>query len=129
MPTLSVARPVRWTGIGLVLVLGLLGLHPPHYFAETATPADYARYPGPVLVAVMIVAVLAAAGIGRDRRIGWDLGIAVAVATWVLYVVQETVGLPGLSRNWWEPGRLLTLLLAAGFVLLARRQRARHGQP
>jgi hypothetical protein len=88
----------------------LLGLHLPHYLAETASPASYAAYPGPILVATMIGSALAAIAIGRNRRFGWLLGIGVAVLSWVLYIVQETVGLPGLSQTWWEPTRLLSLL-------------------
>ena len=42
----------------------------------------------------------------------------------LLYVVQVTVGLPGLSQTWHEPTRLLSLLLAGGFILLACGQRA-----
>jgi hypothetical protein len=46
----------------------------------------------------------------------------------VLYTVQETVGLPGLSQTWWEPTRLLSLLLAGLFVVLASRQLGARGR-
>lgn len=91
--------------------------------AETASPAGYLAYPGVVLVVVMLAAVIAAVAISRSGRVGWYLGTGVAVASVVLYVIQETIGLPGLSQSWWEPTRLLSLLLAASFILLAYRQR------
>jgi hypothetical protein len=117
-------RCARWGGIVLIVVVGLLGLHLPHYLAETGSPVGYAGYPGWVLVVMMAGAVVAAVGIGRNFRFGWSLGICVAALSWVLYVVQETVGLPGLSPTWWEPTRLLSLLLAGLFVVLAARRLA-----
>lgn len=120
LPTTT--RCARWAGMALIIMVGLLQLHLAHYLAETASPSHYATYPGPILVATMIGAVLAAAAVGRHRRSGWILGISVAGVSWVLYVVQETMGLPGLSQTWWEPTRLLSLLLAGLFIVLANRQ-------
>ena len=37
--------------------------------------------------------------IGRNHRFGWILGIGVSVVSWVLYVGQETVGLPAFPRR------------------------------
>jgi peptidoglycan/LPS O-acetylase OafA/YrhL len=122
--TLTTTRPARWAGIALLLLVGLLGLHLPHYLAETASPTDYLTYPGPVLLAMMTATLVAVVAIGSDQRAGWRLGIIVATLSWVLYVVQETVGLPGLSQTWWEPSRLVSLLLAGVFVVLAARQLA-----
>jgi hypothetical protein len=115
-------RPLRWAGIVLMVVVGLLQLHLPHYLAEAWSPVGYMTYPGPVLAAVMIGSVCAAVAIGHNRRFGWGLGIGVATASCVLYLVQETVGLPGLPQAWWEPTRILSVLLAVFFVVLARRQ-------
>jgi hypothetical protein len=55
--------------------------------------------------------VIAALAIGYNRRFGWiiGIGIGVVVVSWFLYALQETVGLPGLSRTWWEPTRLMSL--------------------
>ena len=39
-----------------------------------------------------------------------------------LYLAQETVGLPGLPQNWWEPSRILSLVIDALFMVLARHQ-------
>jgi hypothetical protein len=73
-----------------------------------------------MLVAAALGSVAAAAvGIARGHRVGRIVGVGVSAVTWVLYVVQETVGLPGLSRDWWEPTRLLALVLSGLFVVLA----------
>ena len=55
--------------------------------------------------------LVAAVGIYRGLRWGWLLGVATAGIGVGLYVVQETVGLPGLPglpRQWWEPSRIAT---------------------
>ncbi|WP_353365907.1 hypothetical protein [Mycobacterium sp.] len=105
-------------GIGLIIVVGFLGLHLPHYLAEARSPGDYAGYPGPILVLTVAGSVIAALAIGYTRRFGWIVGIGVVVVSWLLYALQETVGLPGLSRTWWEPTRLMSLAFSALFVLL-----------
>lgn len=106
----------------LLMLVSVLGLHLPHYFAENGSPADYATYPGLILVAMMVMTVIAAVALGCGRRFGWQLGIGLAVASWALYLAQETGGLPGLSQTWYEPTRLASLLLAGLFVVLASRQ-------
>lgn len=116
------ARGWRWVAVGSLLLVGLLGLHLPHYLAEAASPAGYLAYPGLVLVVMAITAVVAAIDIARDRRLGWQLGIGVSVVTWLLYVLQETGGLPGLEENWREPTRLLSMLLAGLIIVIASRR-------
>jgi peptidoglycan/LPS O-acetylase OafA/YrhL len=118
----TASTPVRRTGIVLVVGIGILQLHPPHYLTEHPGIGGYAAYPGPLLVATALAAVSAAMAIHRNRRWGWQLGIGVAAVAGLLYVAQETVGLPGLPQTWWEPTRLLSLLLCALFVVLARRR-------
>jgi hypothetical protein len=105
----------------VIVVVGVLQLHLPRYLAENSTPGDYGAFPGLVLVAVRVASVVAALGIERGRRAGWLLGIGVAATSLVLYVLQETVGLPGLERVWWEPTRILSVLMAVGFIVLACR--------
>jgi hypothetical protein len=47
-----------------------------------------------------------------------------------LYLVQQTIGLPGLPKNWVEPSRLVSLAVQALFIALAIRQlRHRPGTP
>jgi hypothetical protein len=47
----------------------------------------------------MVGSAIAALAIGYNRRFGWIVGVG--VVSWLLYAMQETVGLPGLSRTWW----------------------------
>ena len=118
----------RWAGIGLIIVVGLLGLHLPHYLAEAGSPGDYAAWPGPTLVLTMVGSAIAALAIGYNRRFGWIVGIGVVVVSWLHYAMQETVGLPGFSRTWWEPTRLMSLAFSGLFVVVALRElsRGRH---
>jgi len=76
----------------------------------------------------MLGALTAAATIRRNRRWGWLLGLLVAAASWVLYVAQETGDLPGLQQTWWEPTRLLSLILAVLYVRLASRVLTQHAK-
>jgi len=77
MPTLTTTKSARWAGITLLVALGQLGLHLPHYLAETTSPAGYAAYPGLILVLMMVVVVVAAVAIVRNRPVGWRLGTGV----------------------------------------------------
>jgi hypothetical protein len=72
--------------------------------------------------------VIAALAIGYNRRFGWiiGIGIGVVVVSWFLYALQETVGLPGLSRTWWEPTRLMSLAFSVLFMVVALRELSRH---
>jgi hypothetical protein len=69
--TLTTTRSARWVGIVLIVAVGVLQMHLPHYLAATASSTDYAAYPGLLLVATMIGAAAAAVAIGRRRRAGW----------------------------------------------------------
>jgi hypothetical protein len=46
-------------------------------------------------------------------------GLAIACLGVGLYLAQETVGLPGLPRSWWEPSRIVTLAVETLFVIVA----------
>jgi hypothetical protein len=116
----------RWAGIGLIIVVGLLGLHLPHYLAEAGSPGDYAACRGPILVLTMFGSVIAALAIGYNRRFGWIVCIGVVVVSWLLYAMQETVGLPGHSRTWWEPTRLMSLAFGGLSVVVALRELSRR---
>lgn len=62
-------------------------------------------------------AAFAVVAIQRDQRAGWLLGIGLAASSFVLYIVQETIGLSGLEHTWRQPTRILLLLLAALVVV------------
>jgi nicotinamide riboside transporter PnuC len=114
---------VRASGIALIVVVGLLNFHVPHFLLEPSRNGGTATYLLEVgLLANALGAVIAALGIALGRRWGWLLGVVVAVVSVALYVVQETVGLPGLPKMWLEPSRLLALLVEVSFLVLAGRQ-------
>ena len=73
-----------------------------------------------VFIANLLGAVIAGAAIWRNRRWGWLLGVFVVGLSFVLYLAQETVGLPGLPKNWWEPSRIVSLVVEALFIVVAR---------
>jgi hypothetical protein len=69
----------------------------------------------------LLGALVAAAGISVNARWGWLVGVAIAALSFTLYLAQETVGLPGLPKIWLEPSRIVSLIVEAGFVFVARR--------
>ena len=114
------SRRVAVAGIVLVIMVGLLNFHVPHFLIESPSPTGDAGVLLELMLLINVVAaVVAAAGIYRDTRWGWALGIAVAGVAILLYVAQETVGLPGLPKMWFEPSRIVSLLVEAVFVVLA----------
>lgn len=111
---------IRAFGVVLIVFIGLLNFHVPHFFLESATHLDAAAYGLALGLSVTIVAaVVAAVGIWRDGRWGWLLGLAVVATVVVLYISQETIGLPGLPQNWLEPSRIVAVAVEAAFVALA----------
>src|SRR5947199_4009121 len=130
----TVSKRVKRAGIVLIVIVGVLNFHPPHFLIESQKSFGYASYLLELtLLANMLGALVAAVGIYRNLRWGWLLGIFIAILSFVLYVAQETVGLPGLPKTWWEPSRILSLVVEGLFVVLAssqvvssRRKRSDH---
>lgn len=117
------SRRVRATAGVLIALVGLLNFHLPHFLLEPARAPSAASGPLEfVFLANLLGAVIAAAAISRDAGWGWTLGLAVVGLSFALYVAQETVGLPGLPQNWFEPSRLLALIIEALFVGIAGRR-------
>jgi uncharacterized membrane protein YhdT len=118
LPTVS--KRAKWAGIVLIVLVGLLNFHVPHFLLEA--PKDFGAASTLlelVLFVVLLGAVVAAVGIFANLRWGWLLGLLIAALSVVLYLAQETVGLPGLPKNWWEPSRIVSLLVEGLFVVLA----------
>lgn len=115
------SKGVTWAGVVLIALTGLLNFHVPHFLIESPKVSDPAS---PLLELVFLAnllgAVVAAVGIARHRRWGWLLGLLVAGVSFLLYVAQETVGLPGLPQMWLEPSRILALIVEGLFVVLTR---------
>lgn len=108
----------------LILVTGLLTFHPPHFLLE---PGRYAGGDGSSALEVglgllLLAALVAGVGIWRDRRWGWVIGLVIAAAAIGLYLAQQTLGLPGLPKDWTEPSRIVSLIVEALFIVLAIRQ-------
>jgi hypothetical protein len=120
---LTTSGPIKVAGTVLIVAVGLLNFHVPHFLFQAPAAGGTAGYMlEVVLLANVVAALVAAVGIYRGSRWGWLLGIVVACIAVVFYVAQESVGLPGLPRNWLEPSRLLSLLVEGAFFILATRQ-------
>ena len=116
-------------GVLLILAIGLLNFHVPHYLLEPGRAVGTASAVlEVVLLANVLAAVVAAVGIARGQAWGWRLGAAVAIFSVLLWLAQETIGLPGLPRQWGEPSRIVALLLEAAFLALARAALGRAGR-
>ena len=113
---------MRTLGIALIIIIGLLNFHVPHFLFEPVTHSHASRLLEVVLLANLIGGVITALGIYHDMRWGWVLGVLVAGFSIVLYLFQETVGLPGLPQSWWEPSRIVSLIVEASFLVLAWRE-------
>jgi hypothetical protein len=125
----ATSNAARASGIVLILLIGLLNFHIPHFLIERAPRSSYGAYLLELaLLANVLGAVIAAVGIYLGWRWAWLLGVVIASISVALYVVQETVGLPGLPRMWLEPSRLLALLLEGLFLVLAVRQLVTPGR-
>ncbi len=116
----SVSTRAKTLGIVLIVIVGLLNFHLPHFLLERPTSAGDEAYFEFVFLANLLGAVIAAVAIWRNRRLGWLLGVLVVGLSFVLYVTQETVGLPGLPKNWWEPSRIVSLVVARNNVVSSR---------
>jgi len=129
----SISTTAKALGVVLIVVVGLLNFHLPHFLLERATSAGDAVYLEFVFLANLLGAVIATVAIWRNLRWGWLLGVMVVGLSFVLYLAQETVGLPGLPKNWWEPSRIVSLIVEALFIVVAwntivYKIMLRHGQ-
>ncbi len=106
---------VRFSGVGLILVIGLIHLYllPRHYEA--------APYLGVLFGLLFAGSLLSALGILRGLGWGWVLGSVLSAAALVGYFVSRIWGLPGFPGaevNWASPVGTVSVGLEALFVLL-----------
>jgi hypothetical protein len=120
---------VKAAGIVLIVVVGLLNFHIPHFLIQSPASDFASVLLELVFVINVIAAAVAAVGIYRNGRWAWFPGLAVVGLSILLYLLQETVGLPGLPRAWLEPSRLVSLLVELVFAALAVSQLARRPGP
>jgi hypothetical protein len=117
---MTMTRRIETLGAALVIIVGLLNFHVPHFVLERSTDSvTGVSWLELVFVAVVLGAMTAAVGIWFARRWGWLLGVVVVVVALALYVTQESVGLPGMPQNWLEPSRIVSLIFDALFVAQA----------
>jgi hypothetical protein len=99
-------------GISVIVIVGLIHL------IDAPGDLQEAPYQGLLFLANVFGALLAAIGIYRGYRWGWNLGALVAGGAFVCYVISRTVGLPGLpvEEEWLEPLGVLSLLVEGLFI-------------
>jgi hypothetical protein len=124
----SASGRVKALGIALIVVTGLLTFHPPHFLLEAGRhPNNTGASVLEIALAINLVAALIAAlAIWRNARWGWSLGIVIALVAIGLYLAQQTIGLPGLPKNWVEPSRIVSLVVQTLFIAVAVRQLRQH---
>lgn len=106
---------VQWSGIGLILIIGLTHMYefPEHFFA--------AKYIGLSFGALFAGSLLSALGILRGRRWGWALGSVLSGVAFMAYLISRIWGLPGFREavaNWSTPAGTVSLGFEAAFILL-----------
>lgn len=116
----NVSRGIKIWGIVLIVIVGLLNFHIPHFLLESKTQFNVPAYILEFALLLNVVgAIIAAFGIYFNKRWGWTLGIIISVISFILYLVQETIGLPGLPKMWLEKSRIVSLLVEVAFIFLA----------
>lgn len=117
------SKTFRWLGIGLIVIVGLIhAIDAPECFEEAA-------YKGWLFYANGLGALVAAFGISRDERFGWDLGLLIAAGSFLSYVASRTVGLPIIPAEpdaWLEPLGVASLI-AEGLFVAVFIKRAKRG--
>ena len=106
------SQSTKWIGIVLIVVTGLLNFHIPHFLIEPNQRSDASRLIELVYLVNLFGAIAAAIGI-----------YGVCALSALLWLAQETVGLPGLPQQWSEPSRLVSLLIEIIFAVVAWRCR------
>ncbi len=89
---LRARRGITLAGAGFILVARLV-----HLFLTSAPFAETA-YLGVLFLADFVGSLVAAYGIYRGRRWGWVFGALVAGGAFVAYLLNGTVGLPGVEE-------------------------------
>ena len=109
------SKVVRWLGIVIILIIGLIHvIDAPHGFEE-------ATYKGWLFCANGIGSLAAAYGIYQKRSWGWSLGLVIAIGSLAGYVLSRTVGLPQIPAEpdeWLEPLGVTSVIAEIIFILI-----------
>lgn len=116
------SKSVKIWSILLIVIVGLLNFHIPHFLIESKTVFNSAAYALEFALLLNVLgALISAFGIYYNKRWGWILGIIISLISFLLYIAQETIGLPGLPQMWLEKSRIAALIIEIIFVILAVR--------
>lgn len=115
----SVSMTETWIGVALIALAGLIHLYEaPEYWGEV-------RYIGALFVVGAVGTGVAAVGMLRRERWGWLLGLVVAGAMAVAYVLSRSIGIPQFREasldKFLEPVGFASLVVEVVFVLVALR--------
>ena len=113
--TRTVGRNLMWSGIVLILLIGLVHLvEGPEYLEESTLI-------GVLFFVNTVAAVVSAIGIYRGSRSwGWGLGVLVAGGALVAYVLSRTTGFLGFyDDEWLEPSGIFSWLVEGLFLITA----------
>jgi len=109
----NASKIFQWLGVGLIVVVGLIHtIDAPEGFEEAA-------YKGWLFYANGLGSLVAAFGILRGQRFGWNLGLFIAAGSFLSYVASRTVGLPLIPAEpdaWLEPLGVASLIAEGLFV-------------
>ncbi len=105
----------RLNGIVLIVATGLIHLiRVPDHF-------EIASYLGWLFIANFLGSLVAAVGIYRGTAWGWLLGVLIAAASFVLFLVSRTLGLPATHHELvghWSTLGIISLIVEGLFVAL-----------
>jgi hypothetical protein len=105
------SRGLRWAGIGLIFLIGVIHLYMASAEYEEAAILGY------LFVANFLGAMVAAVGIRRQAAWGWVVGFWVAGGAIVGYIVTRTIGTPGMApAEWLYPVGIVAFTLEIAFV-------------
>jgi hypothetical protein len=107
------SRIIQWSGIVLILEIGLLHL------MTAQSEYEEAVYMGYLFVGNFILALIAAYGIYRKQLWGWLVGLFVAAGSIAGYIWSRSLGMPGMEvEEWLTPYGISAMTAEFVFVLL-----------
>lgn len=109
------SRKYVWPAILLILTIGLIHL------SDAQDGFEEAAYKGWLFYANGAGSLLAAIGIFRRRRWGWNLAFVIAAGSFIGYVLSRTIGLPLIPAEpdaWLEPLGIASLAAESALAVL-----------